>query len=140
MQHFLDLFIQGYLLHNSTHLEYLSEFFIALCHKIRKYVDQIWLLHRGSFRNIQNNEEAMCKVPLCMLVLNNLSFWYMTNTAIHRDLEIETVEKEIECYIKHHEERLRTHFNELATNLLNKNLVVRRLKRFKPLDLRDRFK
>ena len=65
---------------------------------------------------------------------------YVTIAAIHRDLEIETVKKEIERYSEHYEERLRTHPNELATNLLNRNLVVRRLKRFKPLDLRDRFK
>ena len=63
------------------------------------------------------------------------------NAAIYRDLEIETVKKEIERYSEHYEERLiRTHPNESATNLLNRNLVVRRLKRFKPLDLRDRFK
>ena len=66
--------------------------------------------------------------------------WYVTNAVIHRDLEIETVKKEIERYSEHYKERIRTHPNELATNLLNKNLVVRRLKRFKPLDRRDRFK
>ena len=66
--------------------------------------------------------------------------WYGTNSAIHRDLEFKTVKKEIERYSEHYEQRLRTHPNELATNLLNGNLVVRRLKRFKPLDLRDRFK
>ena len=64
--------------------------------------------------------------------------WYVTNAAIHRDLAIETVKKEIKRYSEHYEERLRAHPNELATNLLNRNLVVRRLKRFKPLDLRDR--
>ena len=66
--------------------------------------------------------------------------WYAINAATHRDLEIETVKKEIERYSEHYEERLRRHPNELATNLLNMNLVVRRLKRFKPLDLRDRFR
>ena len=68
------------------------------------------------------------------------ALWYVTNAAIHRDLEIETVKKEIERYSEHYEDRLKTHSNELATKLLvNRNLVVRRLKRFKPLDLRDRF-
>ena len=66
--------------------------------------------------------------------------WYVKNAAIHRDLKIETEKKGIARYSEHYEERLRTHPNELATNLLNKNLVVRRLKRLKPLDLRDRFK
>ena len=65
--------------------------------------------------------------------------WYVTNAAIHRDLEIETVKKEIKRYSEHYEERLRIHRNELATNLLNMNSVVRRLRKFKPLDLRDRF-
>ena len=54
--------------------------------------------------------------------------WYVTNGAIHRDLEIERVKKEIERYSEHYEERLRTQPNELTTNLLNRNLVVRRLK------------
>ena len=53
--------------------------------------------------------------------------WYVTNAAIHRDLEIETVKKEIERYSEHYEERFRTHPTELATNLLNRYLVVRRL-------------
>ena len=64
--------------------------------------------------------------------------WYVTNAAIHIDLEIGTVKKEIERYGEHYEERLRTYPNELATTLLNWNLVVRRLKR--SLDLRDYFK
>ena len=64
----------------------------------------------------------------------------MINAAIHGDLEIETVKKEIERHSDDYEERLRTHPNELATNLLNRNLVVRRLKTFKPLNLCDRFK
>ena len=66
--------------------------------------------------------------------------WYVTNAAIHKDLEIETVKKEIERYSKNYEKRLRTHPNKLAIDLLNRNLVVRRLKKFKPLYLRDRFK
>ena len=65
--------------------------------------------------------------------------WYVTNAFIHRDLEI-TIKKEIDRYSEHYEERLRTYLNELATNLLNRNSVGRRLKRFKPLDLHDRLK
>ena len=56
--------------------------------------------------------------------------WYVTNAAIDKHLEIDTVKKTIERYSEHYEERLRTHLNKLATNLLNRNLVVRRLKRF----------
>ena len=66
--------------------------------------------------------------------------WYVTNAAIYRDLEMETVKKEIERFSENYEERLGTHPNKLATDLLNRNLVVRRLKKFKPLDLHDRFK
>ena len=65
--------------------------------------------------------------------------WYVTNAAIHRDLEKETVKKEIERCSESYEKRLRTHLNKLATNLLNRYLVVRRPKKFKSLDLRDRF-
>ena len=43
---------------------------------------------------------------------------YVTIAAIHRDLEIEMVKKEIERYSEHYEERFRTDPNELVTNLL----------------------
>ena len=66
--------------------------------------------------------------------------WYVTDAAIHGDLEMETVKKEIERYSENYEKRLRTHSNILATDLLNRNLVVRRLKKFKSLDLPDCFK
>ena len=66
--------------------------------------------------------------------------WYVTNAAIHRDLEIETVKKKIERYNEYYEKRLRTHLNELVTNLLNRHWVISRLKTFRPLDLRDLFK
>ena len=66
--------------------------------------------------------------------------WYVINPAILRDLEIEMVKKEIERYSEHYKERLKTHPNELASNLINRNLVVPRLRRIKPLDLRNRFK
>ena len=66
--------------------------------------------------------------------------WYVTNAAIHRDLEMETMTKEIEHYSENYEKRLKTHPNTLAADLLNRNLLVRRPKNFKPLDLRDRFK
>ena len=86
--------------------------------------------------NLDINQRFHSKTLRLMLYAR----WYVTNAAIHKALEIETVKKEIERYSEHYKEWLRTHPNELAINLLNWNLVVRRLKSFKPLDLHDRFK
>ena len=61
--------------------------------------------------------------------------WYCRNTDIHRDLEMDTVEKVISKYARSHEQRLLHHVNVEAIHLLDNTNIVRRLKRTKPFDL-----
>jgi hypothetical protein len=64
--------------------------------------------------------------------------WYVPNSLIRRDLSCPTVKEEISRYSSHYGDRLRTHPNHLAVNLL-RLLDNRRLRRFLPTDLPDRF-
>ena len=65
--------------------------------------------------------------------------WYVPNTVLHKDLSVSTVREEIKkCSVKY-SRRLQVHPNELAVSLLRHEEEVRRLKRFKPSDLSDRF-
>ena len=99
------------------------------------WTDGIQLWGAACNSNLDINQRFQSKTLRLMLDAP----WYVTNAAIHIDFEMETVKKEIERYSGNYEKRLRTHPNKLATDLLNTNLVVRRLKKFKPLDLPDRF-
>ena len=62
---------------------------------------------------------------------------YKTNVIIHRNLKLPTIRKIIHN-IKYEKEKLKTRLDELTSNLLDKNLVIKRLKRFKPVDLQKR--
>jgi hypothetical protein len=64
--------------------------------------------------------------------------WYVPNLLIRRDLSCPTVKEEISRYSSHYGDRLRTHPNHLAVNLLRLP-DNRRLRRFVPTDLPDRF-
>jgi hypothetical protein len=64
--------------------------------------------------------------------------WYVPNSLIRRDLSCPTVKDEIRRYSSHYSDRLRTHPNHLAVNLLRLP-DSRRLRRFLPNDLPDRF-
>jgi hypothetical protein len=65
--------------------------------------------------------------------------WYVPNSLIRRDLSCPTVKGEIRRYSCHYGDRLSTHPNHLAVNLLRLP-ENRRLRRFLPTDLPDRFK
>jgi hypothetical protein len=64
--------------------------------------------------------------------------WYVPNSLIRRDLSWPTVKEEIRRYSSHYGDRLRTHPNHFAVNLLRLP-DNRRLRRFLPTDLPDRF-
>jgi uncharacterized protein YeeX (DUF496 family) len=55
-----------------------------------------------------------------------------SNSARHRDLEIETVTDIIAKFAKSHEKRLQDHINIEAFRILKVNNITRRLKRKKP--------
>lgn len=61
--------------------------------------------------------------------------WYIRNSDIHRDLEVNYVEKEISKYARSHENRLLNHVNLEAIQLLDISDMTRRLKRTKPHEL-----
>jgi hypothetical protein len=51
------------------------------------------------------------------------------------DLEIDTVDKEIQRFARKHEDRLHQHINVEALQLLDNGDIVRRLTRVKPSEL-----
>lgn len=61
--------------------------------------------------------------------------WYISNKAIHDDLEMPLVKDEIKRFSKHYLDRLSNHNNLLAIMLLDDTNEVRRLKRKQILDL-----
>jgi hypothetical protein len=64
--------------------------------------------------------------------------WYIPNSLIRRDLRCPTDKEEIRRYSSHYGNRLRTHLNHLAVNLLRLP-DNRRLRRLLPTDLPHRF-
>jgi hypothetical protein len=64
--------------------------------------------------------------------------WYVPSTLIRRDLHISAVKEEIRRYSSHYGDRLRTHPNHLAVNLLGLS-DIRQLQRYLPNDLPTRF-
>lgn len=60
--------------------------------------------------------------------------WYITNEALHCDLQIPKIKEEVKRYSQKYQDRLVAHPNSLATNLM-KEKPKRRLKRKIPQDL-----
>jgi len=61
--------------------------------------------------------------------------WYIRNTDLHRDLNMEMVTAVIRRFARKHETRLHQHVNVEAIQLLDNSALVRRLKRTKPFEL-----
>ena len=61
--------------------------------------------------------------------------WYIRNTDLHRDLNMEMVTTAIRPFARKHEARLHQHVNVEAIQVLDNSALVRRLKRTKPLEL-----
>jgi len=67
------------------------------------------------------------------------AYRFERNEDIRRDLQVPTVQEEINRYAAKHEAKLSNHPNTTALSLLDNSEEVRRLKRFKPFDLVTRF-
>lgn len=65
--------------------------------------------------------------------------WFVPNEVILRDLGISTVEEEIQKCSVRYRDRLGAHPNSLVECLLDSDEEEPRLKRFKPMDLPNRF-
>lgn len=61
--------------------------------------------------------------------------WFVPNAVLHRDLHIATIEEETKLQSRKYSGRLTTHPNKLATTLMSKKPMYRRLKRRIPQDL-----
>jgi len=61
--------------------------------------------------------------------------WYIRNSDLHRDLELDVVSSEIQRFAQKHEERLHHHENVEAIKLLDNMGKVRNLQRKKPFEL-----
>ena len=59
----------------------------------------------------------------------------VTNSTIHKDLNMPTVLEEISTYANKYSSRLNTHPNALASNLTDRSVLLRRLKKAVPADL-----
>jgi uncharacterized protein YeeX (DUF496 family) len=93
------------------------------------YGIQLWGC--ASESNIQVIQRYQNKVLKCIVNAP----WYVRNSDLHRDLEIETVADIIAKFAKPDEKRLQDHINIEASRLLNVNNITRRLKRKKPFEL-----
>jgi hypothetical protein len=81
--------------------------------------------------NIDVIQRYQNKVPKCIVNAP----WYVRNSDLHRDLQIETVTDIIAKFANSHEKRLQNHIDIEASRLLNVNNITRRLKRKKPFEL-----
>lgn len=61
--------------------------------------------------------------------------YFIRNSDLHRDLQLETVDIMIAKAARNHEETLHNHQNVQALHLVDNSTTVRRLKRKKPSDL-----
>jgi hypothetical protein len=61
--------------------------------------------------------------------------WYVRNSDLHRDLNVESVTDTIKKMAQNHEWRLHNHPNTEVIQLLNYREATRRLNRTKPLEL-----
>jgi hypothetical protein len=104
----------------------------AILKPIWTYCIQLW--GTASTSNIEILERFQFKV--LRMIVN--APWYVPNSLIPRDLSCPTVKDEIRRYSSHYSDRLCTHPNHLAVNLLQLP-DTRHLRRFLPNDLPDRF-
>lgn len=64
--------------------------------------------------------------------------WFVPNSIIHHDLQIQTIKEEISRWSTRHRNKLENHPNSLAAELLSQRRI-NRLKKADPLDLPQRF-
>ena len=89
----------------------------------------------ASNSNIEILERFQSKV---LRAIVNAPF-YVRNTTISNDLQICSVTEEIVTSSRNYHNRLAKHPNTLINRMLNNGESIRRLKRFKPTDLPNRF-
>lgn len=106
----------------------------AILKPIWTYGIQLW--GTASNSNIAILERFQNKV--IRMIVN--APWFVPNTVIASDLNVPSVKKVIQQHSEKYSVRLQVHPNVLANSLMETSPETRRLKRFKPTDLRDRFR
>jgi hypothetical protein len=104
----------------------------AILKPVWLYGCQLW--GTASMPNIEKIERFQSKV--LRIIVN--APWFVPNWVIQQDLQIPSVKEEIKNFSEKYHLSLSAHPNQLATDLL-KSHCVRRLKRFNPSDLINRF-
>jgi hypothetical protein len=104
----------------------------AILKPVWLYGCQLW--GTASISNIERIERFQAKVLRIIVSVP----WFVPNWVIQQDLQIPSVEEEIKNNSEKYHLRLSAHPNQLATHLL-KSHCVKRLKRFNPSDLTNRF-
>ena len=93
------------------------------------YGSQLWGCTKKCHRNrIQTRQNVILRT-----IVNACQ--YSRNDDVHKDLNVPLVDSVIRDFAAAHEKRLHKHVNIEATQLLDTQDDVRRLKRVKPLDL-----
>jgi len=101
----------------------------AIIKPIWTYGAQLWGCAKTSNRMIiQRSQNKFLRAAVH-------AYRYTRNEDIHRDLNINPVDKVIQEIATRHEKRLHRHVNTLALQLLDNSDDRRRLKRLKPYDL-----
>jgi hypothetical protein len=104
----------------------------AILKPVWLYGCQLW--GTTSISNIEKIELFQSKA--LRIIVN--APWFVPNWVIQQDLQIPSVKEEIKNSSEKYHLRLSAHPNQLATDLL-KSHCVKRLKRFNPSDLTNRF-
>lgn len=101
----------------------------AILKPVWTYGIQLW----GSAA--KSNVEILQRFQSKVLRIITNAHWFMTNEDIHRDADILSVREEVYKHSTAYRERLPSHPNALAPNLMRGARRVRRLKRKLPCDL-----
>lgn len=101
----------------------------AILKPVWTYGLQLW----GTASN--SNIEILQRYQSSTLRLILKAPWFITNEAIHKDLNMPTVKEEIKKFSTRYLDRLSNHVNTLAINLLDDSNEINRLKRHHVLDL-----
>lgn len=124
-----------WLLDNSSKMSFENKIIVykAILKPVWTYGIQLWGVAANSNIDVIQRFQSkvlriICKAP-----------WFISNSRIHYDLNIPTVRDEIGRFSDNYKQRLVRHTNPLARSLLNVEGDVRRLKRYQPNDLLNRF-
>lgn len=103
--------------------------YMSILKPVWTYGLQIW----GTAK--QSNRLVIQRVQNKALRLIAKAQWFVPNSVLHRDLQIQSVDEVIGLLAAKHEDRLHVHPNVTAIQLLDTSRDIRRLKRLKPHDL-----